>query len=105
MAERKTAKIFSNGRSQAVRLPREFRFQGKEVAIRRDEATGGVLLSPIAAKDGDREAAGVARTEDGEKAAPRSLSLDELFAIFDQAEFPEDFFEREKSAPRELDLF
>ncbi|MBZ5571290.1 MAG: AbrB/MazE/SpoVT family DNA-binding domain-containing protein [Acidobacteriia bacterium] len=29
------AKIFTNGRSQAVRLPREFRFEGKEVAIRK----------------------------------------------------------------------
>lgn len=28
-----TAKIFENGRSQAVRLPREFRFSGEEVAI------------------------------------------------------------------------
>ncbi|HEX6441464.1 MAG TPA: type II toxin-antitoxin system VapB family antitoxin [Stellaceae bacterium] len=30
-----TAKIFWSGRSQAVRLPREFRFQGAEVRIRR----------------------------------------------------------------------
>ena len=30
-----TAKIFSNGRSQAVRLPKEFRFDGDEVAIRK----------------------------------------------------------------------
>ena len=28
-----TAKIFQNGRSQAVRLPKEFRFEGKEVYI------------------------------------------------------------------------
>ena len=31
-----TAKLFTNGRSQAVRLPREFRFQGNEVYIRRE---------------------------------------------------------------------
>jgi antitoxin VapB len=30
-----TAKLFRNGRSQAVRLPKEFRFQGQEVNIRR----------------------------------------------------------------------
>ena len=30
------AKIFTNGRSQAVRLPREFRFEGKEVAIHKE---------------------------------------------------------------------
>ncbi|MEX0409476.1 AbrB/MazE/SpoVT family DNA-binding domain-containing protein [Aquibium sp. LZ166] len=41
---RKTAKLFMNGRSQAVRLPAEFRFEGTEVEIRRDPVTGGVLL-------------------------------------------------------------
>ncbi len=30
-----TAKIFQNGRSQAIRLPKEFRFEGKEVYIRK----------------------------------------------------------------------
>ena len=41
-----TAKLFITGRSQAVRLPREFRFQGAEVFIRRDPQTGDVVLSP-----------------------------------------------------------
>jgi antitoxin VapB len=41
----KTAKLFRNGRSQAVRLPAEFRFEGKEVLIRRDPVTGDVILS------------------------------------------------------------
>ena len=36
------AKLFWNGRSQAVRLPKEFRFEGESVQIRRVE--GGVLL-------------------------------------------------------------
>ena len=40
-----TAKLFYNGRSQAVRLPAEYRFQGSEVYIRRDPATGDVILS------------------------------------------------------------
>ena len=40
-----TAKIFTTGRSQAVRLPREYRFEGSEVYIRRDPATGDVVLS------------------------------------------------------------
>jgi antitoxin VapB len=31
-----TAKLFAHGRSQAVRLPKEFRFPGKEVRISRD---------------------------------------------------------------------
>jgi antitoxin VapB len=41
----RTAKLFRNGRSQAVRLPSEFRFEGSEVFIRRDGATGDVILS------------------------------------------------------------
>jgi len=41
-----TAKLFKNGRSQAVRLPVEFRFEGDEVLIRRDPDTGDVILSP-----------------------------------------------------------
>lgn len=38
------AKIFNNGNSQAVRLPKEFRFESKEVIIRKVE--NGVLLMP-----------------------------------------------------------
>ena len=30
-----TAKLFMNGQSQAVRLPKEFRFEGKEVYIQK----------------------------------------------------------------------
>lgn len=43
----KTAKIFKNGRSQAVRLPAEFRFgpETTEVSIRKDAATGNIILS------------------------------------------------------------
>jgi antitoxin VapB len=40
-----TAKVFITGRSQAVRLPREFRFDETEVFIRRDPLTGDVVLS------------------------------------------------------------
>jgi antitoxin VapB len=40
-----TAKIFTTGRSQAVRLPLEFRFDVPEVFIRRDAASGDVVLS------------------------------------------------------------
>lgn len=41
-----TAKVFRNGRSQAVRLPLEYRVQGSVVSIRRDEETGDIILSP-----------------------------------------------------------
>jgi antitoxin VapB len=40
-----TAKIFVTGRSQAVRLPMEFRFDVAEVFIRHDPSTGDVVLS------------------------------------------------------------
>lgn len=39
------AKLFTNGRSQAVRLPAAYRFDAKEVFIRRDPLTGDVVLS------------------------------------------------------------
>ena len=39
-------KIFWSGRSQAVRLPKDFRFQGEEVRIRRHGSA--VILEPIA---------------------------------------------------------
>ena len=39
------AKLFTNGRSQAVRLPAAYRFDVKEVFIRQDAETGDVILS------------------------------------------------------------
>jgi antitoxin VapB len=40
-----TAKLFRNGRSQAVRLPKEFRFEGAAVSIRREGDR--VILEPV----------------------------------------------------------
>ena len=45
MKKPKVAKLFRNGRSQAVRLPREFRFEGDRVRIRK--TARGVLLEPV----------------------------------------------------------
>ena len=42
---RQVAKLFQSGKSQAVRLPPSFRFEGSEVFIRRDEQSGDVILS------------------------------------------------------------
>ena len=39
------AKLFTNGRSQAVRLPAAYRFDTKEVFIRQDPETGDIILS------------------------------------------------------------
>jgi antitoxin VapB len=85
----KTAKVFKNGRSQAVRLPKEFRFEGTEVAIRRNPATGEVVLA-----------------EAPKVVSQKKLSAEELFRIFDEAGFPDDFMsDREVHMPRKLDLF
>jgi len=47
----KTAKLFKNGRSQAVRLPKEFRFPGEEVYI--EKRGNNVLLRPKGKMDWD----------------------------------------------------
>jgi len=113
----KTAKLFKNGRSQAVRLPKEFRFEGKEVAIRRNEATGEVVIAPVPAEPpaiGFDEWFALydaipddASEEEFAKLPPRpkNLTTEQLFKIFDRVRYPEDFFERSTSMPREVDLF
>ena len=113
----KTAKLFKNGRSQAVRLPKEFRFEVKEVAIRRNEATGEVVITPVPAEPPSISfdewfalydaIPDDASEEEFAKLPPRpkNLTTAQLFKIFDRAKYPEDFFERRTSMPRELDLF
>lgn len=62
-----TAKLFTTGRSQAVRLPMEYRFEGTEVFIRRDPDTGDVVLSR------------------------RPNSWTDFFALYETTEIPADF--------------
>ncbi|MGN6470672.1 MAG: antitoxin [Rhizobiaceae bacterium] len=45
----RTASLFRNGRSQAVRIPKEFEFEGDEVRISRDDA-GRLTIEPITKK-------------------------------------------------------
>jgi antitoxin VapB len=45
-SNKETAKVFWSGRSQAVRLPKDFRFEGESVRIRRHGKA--VILEPIA---------------------------------------------------------
>ena len=45
--KQKDAKLFWNGRSQAVRLPKEFRFEGDRVRVSRMGA--GILIEPLPA--------------------------------------------------------
>jgi antitoxin VapB len=44
-----TAKLFTHGRSQAVRLPKEFRFEGKAVRVSR--VGRRVILEPLDSED------------------------------------------------------
>jgi antitoxin VapB len=81
----KTAKLFKNGRSQAVRLPKEFRFEGTEVEVRRDPATGNVLLS--------------------QPPVQPTMSWQEWFDLLDSLDIPDDIFERKVHMPTERDLF
>ncbi|MDY6823465.1 MAG: type II toxin-antitoxin system VapB family antitoxin [Thermodesulfobacteriota bacterium] len=66
-----TAKLFQNGRSQAVRLPKDFRMPGTEVKIYRQG--GRVILEPI------------------------SETWDALFESLD--EFPDDFMKDGRNQP------
>ena len=79
---RRRAKLFLNGRSQAVRLPAEFRFEGREVFIRRDEATGDVILSR------------------------RPESWDSFFKLRREANIPDEFMaDRQDEVPQKRELF
>ena len=42
--------LFRNGRNQAVRIPREFEFQGTEVTIKKE--FGRLIIEPVQEKDG-----------------------------------------------------
>lgn len=53
----KTAKVFMTGRSQAVRLPKEFRFEGSEVEIVRDPVSGCGLRTVARQFESDRDGA------------------------------------------------
>jgi antitoxin VapB len=76
------AKLFRNGRSQAVRLPADLRFEGSQVYIRRDEVTGDVILSR------------------------RPESWQDFFALAKTVAVPKDFLsDRKDTPPQERDLF
>jgi antitoxin VapB len=80
-----TAKVFWTGRSQAVRLPKEFRMNGLEVRIRRHGEQ--VILEPIALDWAWLEALTGAVDSDFEGTATAHVSpqerpeLDELFGV------------------------
>jgi antitoxin VapB len=53
-AAKATAKLFMHGRSQAVRLPKEYRFEGKEVRV--SKIGDKVILEPLEKAPFDVEA-------------------------------------------------
>jgi antitoxin VapB len=78
----RTAKLFRNGRSQAVRLPAEYRFESSEVYIRRDPASGDVILSR------------------------RPESWQDFFELMNTIDVPEDFLaDRQDAPPQKRKLF
>ncbi len=78
----RSAKLFLNGRSQAVRLPADLRFEGSEVFIRQDQSTGDVILSR------------------------RPESWDGFFELRRRAGIPEGFMaSRQDEAPQKRKLF
>jgi antitoxin VapB len=78
----RTAKLFRNGRSQAIRLPAEYRFEGSQVFIRRDAATGDVILSR------------------------RPESWADFFELMKTIDVPDDFMaERRNEPPQKRKLF
>lgn len=80
MAEIEKARVFMNGRSQAVRIPAEYRFTSAEVYIRRNPQSGEIILSEY----------------------PLNPSLTEIYAMLDAAEGAEDLLQdRDTHAPQE----
>ena len=82
MPQVEKARVFRNGRSQAVRIPAEYRFKTDEVYIRHNAATGELILSEHRPKP----------------------SLDEIFAKLDAAGAAEFVLERDLSLPPDRDL-
>ena len=85
MQETRKAKLFKNGSSQAVRLPAEFRFEGNEIYISRDDTSGDVVLS----------------------SRPSTKTWDDFFEYLQSIDIPEEFMaERPMNVPpKEMGVF
>jgi antitoxin VapB len=81
-----TAKVFTSGNSQAVRLPKAFRVDTTEMWISKNEATGEITLKP---KGG----------------TARAQRLDELFKLLRENAFTEDFIpeRNDRESPNPLE--
>jgi antitoxin VapB len=80
MAQIEKARVFMNGRSQAVRIPAEYRFASDQVYIRRNPQNGEVILSE----------------------RPLGKSLREIFDMIDTAGGADDLLkDRDTTPPQE----
>ncbi len=80
----RTAKLFWSGRSQAVRLPKDFRMEGAEVRIRRQGAA--VILEPVSSDWSWLDALAGQFSEDffaGGRNQPELPSRTDLDSVFD----------------------
>ena len=82
MQQLEKARVFRNGRSQAVRIPAEYRFKSDEVFIYRDPESGIISLSE----------------------RPFRSSTEEIFAEFDAAGGREFNLDRDLSLPIDRDF-
>ena len=80
---KQVAKLFANGRSQAVRLPVPYRVNTKEVFIRQDPETGDVILSQ------------------------KPETRDDFFSVLKRGDMPKDFLNKKerKQASQNRDPF
>ncbi len=78
MTQLAKARVFMSGRSQAVRIPAEFRFTSEEVYVRRDPQNGDLILSQAPA------------------------TWQEVYAALDSADFPDDFLDDRSQGSAEV---
>lgn len=83
MIQTAKARVFRNGRSQAVRIPAEFRFKTDEVYLQHNPVTGDITLSE----------------------RPMKPTIDEIFAMLDAAGAADFTLDRDMSPPPDRDLF
>jgi antitoxin VapB len=85
-----TAKVFTNGNSQAVRLPKAFRVETSEMWISRNEQTGDIILRPKPS-DAERQA----QLRELLALISANTNRDE-FLVPRSTELPQDPFERQQ---------
>jgi antitoxin VapB len=76
-----TAKVHRTGKHQTLELPDGFELSADEVWVRRDDASGDIILTP-------------------KPASPRPERLARLFVLLDSAPLPDDFLQERQNPPQ-----